>query len=100
MIEYAGGVNVAAGEPREYFACSEEWILKQNPDIIIAPGMGTGKSGQIKSRRGWSEVSAVKQNRIYTGLDQSAIFRLGPRTVEGIAILRECITGSRTENTK
>jgi len=91
MIEYAGGINIAAKEPREYFTCSEEWILRQNPEVIIAPGMGSGKGDEIAMRRGWSEVDAVKQNRIYTGLDQSMIFRLGPRTVDGIAILRECI---------
>ena len=95
MIEYAGGVNIAAGEPREYFTCSEEWILRQNPEVIIAPGMGSGKSGEIAARRGWSEVAAVKQHRIHTGLDQNAIFRLGPRTIDGIAILRECIAGKK-----
>ena len=96
MIECAGGVNIAAGEQREYFACSEEWILKRNPDIIISPGMGSGKSGQVSGRRGWGEIDAVKHNRIYTGLDQSSIFRLGPRTVDGIAIFKKCIMDGDT----
>lgn len=94
MIDYAGGVNIAASEDKEYFRCSEEWIIKQNPDVIICPGMGSGKSGEVNVRQGWGAINAVKNNRIYTGLDQNLIFRLGPRTTEGIKILRGCVTGN------
>ncbi len=97
MIEYAGGINIAAGEGREYFSCSEEWVITQNPEIIIAPGMGAGESAKIASRRGWESIDAVTRNQIFTGLDQNLIFRLGPRTLEGIAILRECIAGKPLE---
>ncbi len=91
MIGYAGGINLGRNEKAEYFPCSLEWIMQQNPDVIICPGMGSGKSGEVAKRDGWQHISAVKSNRIYTGLEQDKIFRLGPRTIEGIALLRKYI---------
>jgi iron complex transport system substrate-binding protein len=104
MIEYAGGINIGRNEKAEYFSCSFEWIMRENPDVIISPAMGSGKSGEIAKRSGWQQLSAVKNNRIYTGLEQDKLYRLGPRTIDGIAMLRKyihneekteaCVTGS------
>jgi iron complex transport system substrate-binding protein len=96
MIEYAGGVNIGHNEKAEYFSCSFEWILQQNPDVIICPAMGSGKSGEIAGRSGWQQISAVKSNRIYTGLEQDKLYRLGPRTIDGIAMLYKCIHNEET----
>ncbi|MEI8246928.1 MAG: cobalamin-binding protein [Lentisphaerota bacterium] len=89
MIEYAGGINIGRNEKSEYFPCSIEWIMQQNPDIIICPAMGSGKSGEVAKREGWQQISAVKNNHIYTGVEQDKLYRLGPRTIDGIAILRK-----------
>ena len=89
LIEYAGGINIGRNEKAEYFPCSLEWIMQQNPDIIICPAMGSGKSAEVARRSGWQHISAVKNNRIYTGLEQDKLYRLGPRTLEGIALLRK-----------
>jgi iron complex transport system substrate-binding protein len=91
MVEYAGGINIGRNEKAEYFSCSLEWIMQENPDVIICPGMGSGKSGEVAKRDGWQHISAVKGNRIYTGLEPDKLFRLGPRTLEGIALLRQHI---------
>lgn len=88
MVGYAGGVNIAGKESAEFFSCSFEWILQENPDVIICPAMGYGKSAEISKRNGWEHISAVRNNRVYTGMDQDMIYRLGPRTIDGIAILR------------
>ena len=90
-IEYAGGINIGRSEKAEYFPCSLEWIMQQNPDVIICPAMGSGKSSEVAERDGWQHISAVKNNRIYTGLEQDKLYRLGPRTIEGIALLRKYI---------
>lgn len=91
MIEYAGGVNIGRHEQAEYFPCSFEWIIQENPAVIICPAMGSGKSGEVSKRDGWQQISAVRHNRIYTGLEQDKLYRLGPRTLEGIALLRKYI---------
>jgi ABC-type Fe3+-hydroxamate transport system substrate-binding protein len=58
--------------------------------------MGSGKSGEIAGRSGWQQISAVKSNRIYTGLEQDKLYRLGPRTIDGIAMLYKCIHNEET----
>lgn len=91
LIEYAGGVNIAADCDEEYFNCSVEWILECDPEVIICPAMGTGREADVKRRKGWEKVSAVKNNRIHVDLDDDLIYRLGPRIIEGIAVLRKII---------
>lgn len=91
MIEYAGGINLGRNEKAEYYNCSLEWVLRENPDVIICPAMGSGKSGEIGKRRGWEEINAVKNNRVFTGIEQDKLYRLGPRTIDGITIIKKCI---------
>jgi len=96
-ITYAGGKNIAGTMDKEYFACSEEWVISSNPQIIIAPSMGKGCAGEIRDRKSWGNVSAVRNNRIYVALDSNLIFRLGPRVLEGIELLKNCIQAPVTD---
>lgn len=89
-ISYAGGRNMAESQEKEYFNCSEEWIVSSNPDVIISPAMGKGREGDFSKRPGWDKLNAVKNNRIYIGLNQSVIYRLGPRILESIELIRNC----------
>ncbi len=91
LIEYAGGNNIAASLNEKYFSCSVEWIITSNPDIIICPAMKTGREADVKKREGWESISAVKNNRIYTDINDDLIYRLGPRVLEGIELLRNII---------
>jgi len=95
MIECAGGVNIGRLQSKDYFPCSEEWILSTAPDIIICPSMGSGSAGEVLKRPSWQGIPAVKYGRVYTGLQESLIFRLGPRSLDGIELLKECISGRR-----
>ena len=65
MIEIAGGYNIFASE-RGWFSPSVEDILKRNPDIIFAMlYSGEDPVSEIKSRRAFEGISAVKENRVY-----------------------------------
>jgi len=92
----AGGINIAADEPVPYPKISAEWVLKKNPQIIVkavtnskAPsGYGVDEKGpleklrtEIMNRPGFSEIDAVKNNRVYL---ISADIWTGPRAVIGI----------------
>lgn len=90
LIAMSGGVNVAGKENIGYLKCSREWVILSKPDVIIAPAMGKFAGSEIKKRQGWSEIPAVKNNRIYTGMDESLIYRLGPRMTESLKIFRRC----------
>ncbi len=91
LIYYAGGENIASNLDKEYFNCSVEWIIKSNPDIIICPAMKTNRVIDILSRDGWQNISAIKNKRVFTDLNDDLIYRLGPRVLEGIDLLKKCI---------
>lgn len=91
FISYAGGKNVAGNEAKDYFTCSEEWVILSNPDIIISPAMGKEQMKDILKRSGWTAITAIKNKRVYLALNQDLIYRLGPRILEGIEVLHKCI---------
>lgn len=78
VCSLTGGRNIAADLP-EYPKVDSEWVLLKDPDVIIrslAPG--SGKAGwnsteeaaeilnsYIGERPGWSNLDAVKNNRVY-----------------------------------
>ena len=91
FIAYAGGENIAQNQDKAYFNCSEEWIITSAPQVIICPSMGQGLIAELEKKTGWSNIPAVKEKRIYANLNQDIIFRLGPRLLEGIESIKDCI---------
>ena len=91
FILLAGGRNLAGDLDKGYFNCSEEWAISGAPDIIIAPSMGKNGASGIRTRKGWENIPAVKNSRIYTNMNQDIVFRLGPRLLDAIKIFRDCI---------
>lgn len=91
LIEYAGGRNIASSLDNAYFNCSVEWIIKSDPDVIICPAMKTGREADVEMRKGWRGISAVKHHRVYLDLNDDLIYRLGPRILRGVELLRSLI---------
>ncbi len=89
MIETAGGRNVAAAVDKGYFDCSLEWLTQANPDILIMPLEGHVKLQNIKENPAWQGLNAVKNNHILTDIESDQLYRLGPRTLDGIRKLQE-----------
>ncbi len=88
LIEKGGGENIFKNLPRDYCRVAAESIVERNPDIIIVTYQGISRS-EIKKRLGWENVSAIRNNRIYTteDIDANLIVRAGPRSIKGIKIL-------------
>ncbi|OPY50805.1 MAG: Cobalamin-binding protein precursor [Methanosaeta sp. PtaU1.Bin112] len=76
----AGGVNLASDLEGAYPEVESEWVMIQNPDVIvrltspseIACGYATDDSSGFASKRkeildrtGWSNITAVKDDRVY-----------------------------------
>lgn len=92
-IRLAGGKNVAdgiapTGTPCPgkdcYFALALDALIQLDPQVIILgdSNYGTTVAG-VKSRAGWSSISAVRSGKIYPFNDE-LISRAGPRIVIGI----------------
>jgi iron complex transport system substrate-binding protein len=82
MITIAGGSDIAADvvTPDRHVKVAPEWVVEQNPEIILSRNMqviinlGHGKTdeeaaqeilSEIKSRPGWYEIDAVKNDEVY-----------------------------------
>lgn len=73
-------------------AVDKESIIRKNPDILISTE-GISKKEYyevIKERDGFSEVNAVKNERVET-VNGDEISRPGPRIDEGMKELRDAI---------
>jgi len=85
LIDLAGGVNIAYNTKRAYSIFSSEEVIKRNPDCIILAYMDKETPLNIvKSRFGWAQVGAVKNNKIFSDINPDILLRPGPRIVEGI----------------
>jgi iron complex transport system substrate-binding protein len=91
----AGGINIA-GDLEGYSKVDPEWVLEQNPDVIVKAVPGIGGYGEddltkmkkqrdtIMSQPGWENVEAIKNKRVYL---QTFLLHLGTHTVISVAYM-------------
>lgn len=93
MITWAGGVNIYADSTIRFPVVSSEYVLDQNPDVIILDALNTETYGTtietIKERPGWDQISAVKNDRIY--IIDFYKYGWGPSVVDGLTSFAEWI---------
>ena len=85
LIALAGGSNIAENTTSEYPMLTSEFIVAQDPEIIIytVGYMTTTTVEEIETRPGWDEITAVKSGDIYS-MDDNIVSRYGPRIVDGL----------------
>ncbi|MEI6971559.1 MAG: iron chelate uptake ABC transporter family permease subunit [bacterium] len=90
LVAAAGGENIGDGVDKDYFQVGPEWVLEQNPDVILCLYMtGTGEaSSSVFQRSEWSRVNAVRTGRVYSDLDSDLVLRPGPRVLQGITLIQ------------
>jgi cobalamin transport system substrate-binding protein len=98
MIEAAGGSNVFGDLTARFPRPSEEEVLARAPEVILATygDMNAGgpddeaRRKRIRSRAGWAQVPAVRDNRI-AFLNEDLLNRPGPRLVEGLEAVADVL---------
>lgn len=88
----AGADNIATSLKKEYDYVSLEWIVEQDPTLIIC--FFEIKVDPVKffrERAGWKKITAVREGRIIIPQNLDAICRPGPRVIAGIRELRTSI---------
>lgn len=94
MVDIVGARNIADALRVPYPKVSPEWVVAQNPEVIIK-ACGTSvpsgygekadamkkKRAEIMRRPGWDKITAVKQGKVY--LLSSEIYT-GPRVIVGL----------------
>lgn len=94
MITIAKGQNVAAGAQGAYPQLSNEFLVEQDPEVILlgdSPflgGHGDETPESIAARPGWGDITAVQNGRVHP-VSPSLLTRPGPRIGEGLRHLAE-----------
>jgi iron complex transport system substrate-binding protein len=80
--------NIADRAPTAFPQLSAEAVVAGDPEVIVLSDGETPES--VKARPGWSSISAVRNDRI-CAVDGDLTSRPGPRIMEGLGALFECL---------
>ena len=102
LIEMAGGINLfgEAGKHSPWMEYKD--LIEKDPDnIIIMPcGYNIQKSiieiDSLIKQKGWEELSAVKNDKVYITDGNQFFNRPGPRIIESLEILIEIFHNDKT----
>lgn len=90
VITNAGGKNIFADLSEAYPMVSEETIIARQPDVILLPASSGISAQSLATRPGWSEIPAVKNNRVYV-IDDNVFGRPGPRIADAVLQLEDLL---------
>jgi iron complex transport system substrate-binding protein len=90
IIRRAGGRNVFADALQEYPVVDQERLVRLDPEVILVLHPAA-TAEDVRARVGWAGVSAVRNGRVYDGLDEDLLFRPGPRVVQGLKELADVL---------
>jgi iron complex transport system substrate-binding protein len=97
MVEIAGGEDTLGRKGADSVRIPWSEIASWSPEILIVSpcGFGTGKAVELTKtllrQPGWSELPAVRHQRVFA-VDANAYFaRPGPRVVDGVELLAHLI---------
>ncbi|MCW4034553.1 MAG: ABC transporter substrate-binding protein, partial [Candidatus Bathyarchaeota archaeon] len=95
MLTDAGGLNLAADEESTYPTLSPEYVLEQNPDVVIRVMTSTTHNvsdfeimrAELMNRTGLTETTAVQTGAVFV---MDGAFRTGIRNHLGLLTLAKC----------
>ncbi|MEI7482922.1 MAG: ABC transporter substrate-binding protein [Elusimicrobiota bacterium] len=93
-IEKAWGRNIFAGEDKGYFQVSWEAVVKKDPEAVI---LLSGSVSDFSRRPMAAGLKAVRNGRVFTGLDRDAFSRPGPRLQDEVQKLKAWLDGRRND---
>jgi iron complex transport system substrate-binding protein len=94
LITTAGGKNIAENTTIQWVKVTPEWLIVQNPDIIIKPGNDDNESSLngtfnlLKTRPGFPSLKAIQQNQTFI-LAHDILY--GPQSVIGLLYVAKII---------
>lgn len=90
ILASAGIENIFADQ-KGWAKISEEEVIKRNPNTIITTVRYVDKPvDEIKARKGWEDIHAVKENQVYL-LDEDVMSRPGPRIGEAVELAAKTV---------
>ncbi len=92
MIVKAGGQNIVTDASNPYPQLNQEAVVSKDPEVILLgdDSGGVDTPEKILTRAGWSNISAVKNKRIYP-LNADLVNRPGPRAADGVEAIAKAL---------
>lgn len=89
LITMAGGKNIAGDVEQDWVNLSPEMVLARDPQVAVLCHHGSSLQTveEFKTRKGWEQVSAIRNDRIGLVVDENTVVRPGPRMVEGFEFM-------------
>ncbi|AEH51067.1 ABC transporter substrate-binding protein [Pseudothermotoga thermarum] len=100
IITLAGGINIAAGYtgPNGWLPISIEFIVSQDPDVIVVAGYIPGAEEEIKQKilnfAPFKSIKAVKNRRVYV-YDGNLLSRAVPQLIQMIEVMYKDFYGGK-----
>jgi len=97
LVQLAGGNNIGDATAEQFFRVSDEWVVSQDPEVVICAYMvkKANAAELVLQRPGWGDIAAVRDGAVYAGFNNDLLLRPGPRVLEGIDVVRQCLADSR-----
>lgn len=91
LVSMAGGKNIAGDLRGTYIHVSSEWIIAQDPDVILLAYMTASapRRESLARRPGWGSMQAVKDGAVCANIPPECLLRPGPRLMDGAEALAE-----------
>ncbi|MFJ7978411.1 helical backbone metal receptor [Peribacillus sp. NPDC096379] len=90
ILAKAGVTNIFEDQ-EGWIKVSEEEVIKRNPAVITTTAGFIEKPEQeIKSRTGWDQLTAVKEDKVYY-LNEDVMSRPGPRIGEAVELVAKTV---------
>jgi iron complex transport system substrate-binding protein len=93
MVDSAGGVDKLGRKGTDSVRVHWDDVLQWRPEVMIVMPCGfglekaAGQARQLFTYPGWTDIPAVRKNRVYVVDANSYFARPGPRIVEGTELL-------------
>lgn len=103
MVERAGGADVLGQPGKPSFRVDWEAALATRPDVVLIMPCGYSLAGaeaefrNLPLPRGWNDLPAVRDGRVYVVEASGYFSRPGPRLAEGLKILADAIHAGKQE---
>lgn len=86
LVTLAGGRNMARHLGPTYPHVASEWVIRENPEAVLLLYMlpsGRDLAADLRTRAGWSGITAIKNGNICTNVPPELLLRSGPRCLDG-----------------
>ena len=93
-LQRLGPQNILGAEMGPFPAINPEFVVRAQPDVILAADTHVRS---LLARPGWSQVRAVRQQRLctYTESESDVLVRPGPRMAEAARLMARCFLEPR-----